>query len=183
MRSPEEERGGNLAVRATLGDERGDTSLRGCQTLDPSPPADPAELGACRLDPGRRAEPLELAERRGDRVAGGALLPLAPADHAEREQRTGPPEGVADRLVLRDCVLEERRGLGHVSAGGCHEPAAARDVGEHPGAFESSRIRLPRVDDPLGVVRPIEREQRLDVVGHPPAFACLAPAEPGGRRL
>ena len=96
MRCPRNERGGNLAVRATLGDERGDASLGRRQTLDPGAAADPAELGACLLDPGRRAEPLELAERRADRVAGGALLTLAPADDAEREQRTGPPEGVVD---------------------------------------------------------------------------------------
>ena len=144
---------------------------------------EPSELGACLLDPGRRAEPLELAERRTDRVVGGALLTLAPADHAEREQRTGSPEGVVDRLVLCDRVLEKRGGLGHVSAGGCQEPPTARDVREHPHAFESSRIRLPRVDHPLGVVRPVEREQGLDVVGHPPAMARLAPAEPDGRRL
>ena len=146
-------------------------------------PTDPAELRAGPLDPGRRAEPLELAERRADRVAGGALLTLAPADHAEREQRAGPPEGITDRLVSRDGVLEKRSGLGHVSPRGRHEAAAARHVREHPVAFESSRIRLPRVEDVLGVVRPIEREQRLDVVGHPPAFARLTPAEPGGRRL
>jgi len=66
---------------------------------------------------------------------------------------------------------------------GRHQTAAARHVREHPVAFEPSCIGLPRVEETLGVVRPIEREQRLDVVGHPPAFARLTPAEPGGRRL
>src|SRR4029450_11340810 len=54
---------------------------------------------------------------------------------------------------------------------------------EHPIAPKPTRIRLPAVEDSHRVVRPIELEQRLDVVGSPPTPARLAPPEPRGRPL
>ncbi len=103
----DKERGGDFAVGAGFRDERGDAALCRRQALDARPPADPAELRACLLGPCRRPELLELVERRADRVASGAFLPLAPADDTEREQRASASEAISGMFVLRDGVFEE----------------------------------------------------------------------------
>ena len=63
------------------------------------------------LGPGGRSELFEAAERLADRLAGGGLLPCAPADDAECEERTGPAVGISDVLVLPDRLVQERLGI------------------------------------------------------------------------
>src|SRR5262249_40046339 len=166
-----------------FGSERGDAALCGRQPLLAGTPTDPAQLSARLLDPGRGAELLEASERGLDRVPGDALLSYAPSDDSEREQRARAAEGVTDGFVLRDRVLEERGGRGDVPARRCDEATAAYDVSEHPVASESSRIRLPRIEDSHGVVHPLEREQGFDLVAGPPPVTRRAPSEPRGLRL
>ena len=143
-------------------------------------PADPAELRAGLLDPGRRAEPLELTERRADRIAGGELLTLAPADDAEREQRAGPPQGIADRLVLRDCVLEERICLQQRLPA---RPPRDRGSASRAPSTHSRSNRRASASQPsrsaLGVVLRPSVEQQLDVVGR---STSVCSAHPSGRR-
>jgi hypothetical protein len=104
---PDGEGGSDFAIGAGFSDEGGYPPLGRRQALDTRPPADVAQLRACLLDPHPRPEPLELVERRTDRVAGGALLALPPADDAEREQRASPAEAICGMLMLRDGVFEE----------------------------------------------------------------------------
>src|SRR6478735_5705529 len=62
----EEQRGGDLSVRSSLGDESRDALLgRGQAFLAPSA-ADRPELRLGSFDPGRRAELLEPGDRLGD---------------------------------------------------------------------------------------------------------------------
>src|SRR5262245_15374745 len=132
------------------------------------------------LDPRRRPERLERAERLVDRVAGGTLLPRAPPDDAESEQRAGSAEGVSRRPVLGDGIPEEGLGPTDVPVGGGHEPATVRHVCGHPLAPDASGVRVPGVENASGVVEPAELEQQLHVVRSPPADARLAPPELGG---
>src|SRR5215204_5801925 len=91
---PEEERGGDFSIRATFRDERGDTALRGGQPLLARPSADRPKLVTCLFHPGGGAELFKGLERGLDRVARRALLPRAPADDPEREQRPSATEGI-----------------------------------------------------------------------------------------
>ena len=112
------------------------------------------------LDPGGRPSCSKPASAARIASRAGALLPRAPADDAECEQRARPPEGIADRLVLRDRLLQEGSGLIDVSPGGGDETAASGHLREHPLAAEPYRIRLPDVDDSHRVVDPTELEQQ-----------------------
>src|SRR6478609_9886751 len=103
----QEQGGGDLLVRATLRNEVGDTPFGCRQAFFADAASDPTELRTRLVDPGGGPELLETRERRLDRVPGGTLLPPAPPDDAEREQRASPPEGVAGGLVLRDRLLQE----------------------------------------------------------------------------
>src|SRR5207247_2134209 len=99
---------GHLAVRAASADKGRDAPLGRRQSFLARPPADPSELVARSLDPGRRSEILELGERGADRVTGSPLLPCAPEDHAQREQRASASEDIADLVVPRDRELQQR---------------------------------------------------------------------------
>src|SRR5919108_2605168 len=103
----EEQCGRDLLVRPTLGNERGDALLRRRQAFFAPTTADAAELCARVFDPRSSTQPLEVVERGLDRVACRALLSCAPADDPKREQSTCAPEGIADVLVLRDCLLQQ----------------------------------------------------------------------------
>src|SRR5262245_10317201 len=97
----QEQRGRNLAVRATPGDEFGDTSLRRRQSVLARAAANPPELPLRPLDPARSAERLEPGERLGERLARRPLLPAASQDACEREERTGTSEGISGGSVSR----------------------------------------------------------------------------------
>ncbi len=130
-----------------------------------------SELAARLLDPGGRAELLEAVERRLDRLAGGALLPCAPADDAERKQRTGPAEGIPDALVLRDRLLQERRGLGRRPRGrrrrgrGTASRARAPTRGRRRAASASQTSRTAHARRRSGRARGAARRSRRSTSG------------------
>src|SRR5918994_1065076 len=99
--------GGDLAVRAALGDERGDALLRRGETLVAAAAADPAELGASLVGPALGADRRERGDGAIDRVTRDPLLARAPQHDAESEQRAGVTEGVASRLVAFGRFLEK----------------------------------------------------------------------------
>ena len=136
----------------------------------PSPPSRPL-----------RAPRTPRAPPRSPRAPGASAAP-AP-DDSEREQRPRPPERIADRLVLGDRVLERRHGLLDVALRRFDEPSGPCDLREHPVTADTHGVRLPCVQQRHGLVRPAERDQRLCVVGAPPAKVRLTPAGCIGRRL
>jgi hypothetical protein len=77
--------------------------------------------------------------------------------------------------VPRNRVGERAHGLIDVSTRCFDQPPAACDLRQHPGAADSRRVVLPRVQQRDGVVRPVELEQGLDVVRPPPAQIRLTP--------
>src|SRR5512132_511974 len=154
----EEQRGGHFSVRPAVGDERGDATLRGRQSLLARTPTDPSVLATCLLDPSTRSELLEAYERSADRVAGGALLPRASEDGAQGEQRSRSSEGIPNLLVARDCLLKERDRLPDSASGGGGEAAATRDVCQHAVPAEPRGIRLPAVDQAHRLVDSLELE-------------------------
>ena len=177
----EEQRGGDLAVRPALGDQGGDAALGGRQPLLARAPADAAELVARLRGPGRppraarsrRAPPRSRRGRRASAVrACGRCRARAARGRARRDRR--PPRAARPPARRREAACSTS------PCGGGDEAAAARHVREHPLAADPRRVRLPGVEDPHGVVDPAELEQRLDVVGAPPADARLAPAERRG---
>src|SRR6185436_7528048 len=121
---------------------------------------------------------LEAGEGRADGIPGVALLALTPADDAERELSACLPEAIAGVLVLRDGLLQERGCVVDGPSSGGHKAAAPRCVREHPLAPETRRVALPGIEDSNRLVHAVEFQQRLDVVGHPPALHRLAPTEP-----
>jgi hypothetical protein len=152
----EKEFAGDLTVRTPLDNQGGDAALGRRQARLPRAAADPAELAARLLDPGGRPELLEALEGGTDRVASRPLLPKAPAGDAQRKLRASPAEGISDRLVLGDRMLEERSGPTDVPAGGGHETAAPRHVREHPLVAEPYSAFFPEVDNSYRVVEPVE---------------------------
>src|SRR5262249_11550248 len=173
----QEERGGDLAVPAALGDENRDPALGRRQPFLAPAAADPPDLLPRSRDPGRGAESLEAVERRAQGLFGAALLPLAPPDRAEREQRPGAAVRIAEPLVPRYCLPEGRVGGGGFPARRGDEPPAACRMCQHPVASEPRRVLLPGVENGDGLVGPAELEQELDVIRAPPADARLAPRE------
>jgi hypothetical protein len=85
--------------------------------------------------------------------------------------------------VACNCILQQGRSVVDRAPRGGDETAAAHHVGEHPLAPEPCRVRLPLGNDADRVVEPPELEQRLGVVGDPPALARLPPPEPRRRPL
>ena len=157
------------------------TATRRSAAVSPSsrvrPPIRPSSSRAS-LDPGRRSELLEAGERGLDRLAAGALLPCAPEHDAEREQRASPSERIADLLVLRDRLLEERRRPSSTSpCAAATRPRQRVTCASTRVAAEPRRVRLPEVEDADRLVDPAELEQRLDVVGRPRARVRRAPPE------
>ena len=141
----EEECGGDFPVRLALSDQCGDTPLGRGQPFFSLTPADASELGTSPFDPRGRTELLKAAERRADRLAGGALVSCAPADDAEGKQRAGPPERIPDFTMLRHRLLQERTGATDIALRGSHETAASRHVREHPRTAEPRCVPLPDV--------------------------------------
>src|SRR5215218_4779257 len=97
----EEQRRGDLAVRTPLGDEGRHPTLGRGQPRLADATADPPQLGARLAGPPGGADRLEALHCRLDRLAGHALLASAPPEGAERKQRAGAAERVADGLVPR----------------------------------------------------------------------------------
>ena len=156
-------------VRSALGDQ----SATRCSAGVSPPRACARRSSRARRAPARPRWPPRAARSRRaprDRLAGRPLLPRAPADDAEGEERAARRRD-RRRLVLSNRLLEERIAPIDVSAGGGDEAAAPRDMREHPLAAEPRRVRLPGVDDAHCLVDPAELEQRLDVVGGPRAMA------------
>src|SRR6266545_110648 len=77
----EEERGGDLPIGSSLGDQIRYAAFGRRQTLD-------------------------AGERRLDRLARSTLQPGPPPDDAEREQRPRAAERISDRLMFLDRLLE-----------------------------------------------------------------------------
>jgi hypothetical protein len=103
----EEERGGDLSVRAAFGDEGGDVELRGAQALNPLAATDPAQLPAGRGGPACGAEVLEACEGRLQGGASGSFLESTASDLAEREVGAGAPERISGRPVRVNRLFEQ----------------------------------------------------------------------------
>ena len=120
----------------------------------------------------RRARP---GARRGRRAFCRSRLRTMPSARRARAR----PYGIADRLVLRDRLLEERCGPSRaIPRRRSTQAAAARRVREHPLAAEPSRVGLPDVEES----RPRRRRARGSSSAStwsraPPADARLAPPE------
>src|SRR5262245_37966346 len=142
----DEERGGDLPVRAAFCDQGGDAALGGCQPLLARPPADAPELAARPFDPGRGSEMLEAVERGLDRLAGGPRVPRATPHDSKREQCPSLAERVADLLVLCNRPIEEGTGAIDLTLGGGDKATTAGCVRRHPHAADPSRVDLPRVE-------------------------------------
>ena len=92
----EDQRRGNLPVRPTRRNERGDAPLGRGQPCLTRAPAEGAEFLASALDPAGSAKLLEGRQGGFERLAGGALLPRPPADDTERKQRSCPAERISE---------------------------------------------------------------------------------------
>ena len=178
----EEQRGGDLPVRPALGDERGDAALGRRQPFLARAPADPARA---RRAPSRPRWP--------PRAARSRRAPRAIASRAARfcraRRRTMPsassararPNGIADRLVLRDRLLAGGTAACSTS------PRAAATRPRHRVTCASTHSRPSRAASAsqtsstrtASSIRP-SSSSSLDVVGGPPADARLAPPELGG---
>ena len=144
----------------------------------PIRPSSPCAL----VDPGGRPELLEAAERRLDRFAG-ARASAAPAAgrcrvRAAREPgRTGSPTV----LVLRDRLLQQGSGavrrLRWAAATRPRHRVTCASTQSRPTRAASA---LPDVEDAHRVGDPPELEEKLRVVGGPPADARLAPTDRRG---
>src|SRR5215210_7715556 len=112
----DEERGGDLLVRESLGRQPRDPLLRLGQLLrGRPPPAHARELVARSLDPESRPELLEDGKRLLERFTRATLL-LRPAPHgAEREQRPPAFEWALRSLVLGERALERVQGGRQIS--------------------------------------------------------------------
>ena len=180
MRSPENERGGNLAVRATLGDERGDTSLGRRQPLAACAPADPAELGAGLLDPGRRPELARtLRAPRRSRLARRASAAAACGRRRARAAHA-PARTRRRRLVVCDRMLQEGGSLVDRPSSGSHETTATRHMRKHPIAPEPRCIRLPARRG-FASRRPTDRARAAPRRGRQSTSACSARATRASR--
>jgi len=126
---------------------------------------------------------LEAGERRLNRLARRPFLPRPPTDDPEREERSGPAEEIADLLVLGNRLLQDRSGALDAPLGSGDETAGSRHLRKRPPAAEPHGIRFPDVEDPDRFVDPAELEERLGVVGVPPAVARLTPTERRGLLL
>src|SRR6266404_767978 len=159
----EEKRGGDFTVCATVGNERCNATFRGCQGCLARTSTDAAELGTGLLNPGDRPKLLEAGERLADRSAGRKLLAFAPANDAQREQRTSTAEVVSNLLMLCDGLFQKRQRFRDGAVRGGHETATPRHLRQHAVAGQPSCIGLPQVDDSDRLVDLPELEQRLDV--------------------
>jgi hypothetical protein len=163
----EHERRRDLAVRLPICDQHRDAALRRRQSLGACAPADVSKLPARLRRPPCCADRLEVGERGPHGFAGLALLPCAPPDDAEREQRAGAAERIAGGGVALDRPFEQRQGPVDVALGGCDESAASDSGGKHGLAAEAGRVRLPRVEDGDRLIDASQLKERLDVVGAP----------------
>ena len=180
----EEQRGGDLPVRAALGDEGGDAALRRGQSLLARAPADPPELGA-RLRRPRSAAPSCSNPSSAAAIASRAARfcrsrrRTTPSASSARARPNGSPTASCCATACasrRERPRRRRRGR------------RRRDRGTASRARAPSRGRAASRPPPRrrGLAprrRPAELEQRLDVVGAPPAACSARPSRAPAARL
>ena len=175
----EEQRRSHLTVRATLGHQDGNPALGGRQPVSRvRPPILPSSS---------RARSAQLAAPSCSKPASAAAIASRAGRFCRVRLRTTPsasnaracPNGSPTAPCCATACCRRTR-PGRRPAGRRHEAAAPRHLRVHPFATEPRGIGLPDVDHPHPVVDPAELEQRLGVVGAPPAVARLAPPELGG---
>ena len=168
----EEERGGDLAVRAALGDERRDPALGlGQLAARGRAAADARQLGARLLGPERRAEALERGERLLEGGAGGAAPLRAPLRPAEREQRARVLERIRAAGMLGERALEAREGAVEIAARREQQPATAGEDRQRPGPVERV-ARAPATSRGSRRPRRARRPRSAPRAGRPARGAC-----------
>ena len=169
----EKERSGDLAVRAALGDERGDPAFRGRQALDPCAAADRPELGAGLLRPPGRPAGLEALEGCLDRLPGRALLPRPSSDTPSAKSARARP----NRSPIASCSATAPASSA-AAASGSPRAAATRPRQRRISACTPSRPSAPPPPPRNRRVRrrrpaSPDREQGFGVVGPPPEQGWL----------
>ena len=143
--------------------------------------------GRARRGPSRPSRP-----RRASRTPASAASIASRAGRfcrarrRRRRARAAPARGRTGRRpprARRPRASSAVHGLLDVSLRRFEQASAACDLREHPVTADTHGVRLPGVQQRHGLVRPAERDQRLGVVGAPPAQVRLAPAGCIGRRL
>ena len=168
----DEQRGRDLAIRLSPGDEARDTFLGGGERARRGrTTADSAKLTASALRPERRADPFEEGEGFLQRRARLSSSVRASLRNPEREQRSGVVERDLDPAVPRERLLEVSERSLEITRPGQKEPSAAEAVGERRGALEPTSVVLVPFEDLHGVVSPPELYQSLDQIDGEPARA------------
>ena len=177
----------DLTIRLSLGDERSDPLLRGCQRSRRSgPTADALELGTGAFRPDRCTEPLEHCERLAKGLARLAAALRSPLRHAEGEQRASAIEGNLHLRVPHECALVGGNGVVERSELSGEQAAAARARGKRRCALEPSCVPFVPVQELDRVVSSSELDQRLDLVDDEPDGSWLddpLAADEGDTRL
>src|SRR6187402_1447256 len=159
------QRGGDLAVRPPLGDERGDALLRRRQRSDRGrATADPLELRLRALRPEPSTDSLEEHERLLERPPSLAPSLRASLCGAERDERAPAVQWEIARGVQLECVRVRLEG-GVELAGLRGEQAAAPETArERRCTLEPTRVALVPVEQLGRVLTAAELDQRLDPV-------------------
>ena len=166
------------AIRCSVGVSAG---WRGCAA------ADSRQLRVRLRLPQDRAEPGEDLECALERFAGGALLPIAPEDVAEDEERAGALERLLEPLVELERALELLASAARRSPrAAAQKRSAAAGHDEHPGRSTSSEpVELGRAAlrrRPARRERSSPRSHRRES-GTAPARGGQSPRPPAARRL
>ena len=158
-----EELGGHLAVRHSLGDERGDAAL-GARQL-----AIAARARACApklvlgpFHPERRPELVEDLDRRRERVSRLAALPGATFGGARDEQRSSAVQWEADLRERRRSLLGGGCGFVCSLVGEENQRATPESRRRRPAVLECCRLLLELLENTLCLVEPADRHKRLD---------------------
>ena len=106
----------------------------------------------------------KTSERAFERVAGGALLPVAAVHVAEDEERSGALERLLEPLVKHESPLELLIGRAEVAAGSAQKRAAAAGHDEDPGALERRPKPVEFGEQGFDLVQLAENDLRLDRV-------------------
>ena len=137
------------------------------------PPMRPSSSPRPLRPAGRRRSPRSRrTPPRSPRAPAASAAP-AGARRRARAARAPRPNGSPTPRAA-DC-LSERERLVDVAARGGDETAAPRRVRERPIRGRVAGRRLPRVEPADGVVDEAELEQRLDLLGSPPAHVGSRP--------
>ena len=163
----EEQGGGNLLIRLSLGHEGRDALLGRCQRAGRRrASADPLELRPSALRPERGTDPLEDAER---------LLECRPRLASSLHAASGGPEckkcapaveWELDRSVAGERLLVGPDRIPDFPFRCCEQPATAHAVGQRRCAFETTRIAFVPVEKLGGLVLAPELDERLYLVGN-----------------